>query len=404
MEKYKYRAINELGKPTRGVLTAANEKDLYTQLKGAGLELVSCSAVAQKPKIFNIIGRSKVGIRDLIQFFMHLRQMQAAGIPLLDCLADIRDTADNDNFRDVVLDMYRELSEGSSFSEAMSSHPKVFTNLHTSIISAGEENGDIQGACAQLISYLKWVDSMQSMVRKATRYPLLLLIAVVATVVVMMAFVVPQIVGFITTLDQDLPLATRSLIATSDFFVANWLTVISVLLIFVGSVFSLMKISSGFAYQIDSLILRLPIIGELIRKINIARFSQTFGALFKGGIDVLKSLSAASNTATNQVIRQALEQVEEHVKTGDSLSEALAKSGEFPTMVSRMVRVGEESGNLTEVLDQVSEFYTRDVDEEVQKVISMIEPSLTAILGGMILWIAVGVFGPIYSSFEGLDL
>lgn len=404
MEKFKYRAINELGKPTRGVLTAANEKDLYTQLKAAGLELVSCSAASQKPSLFNVIGRSKVGIRDLIQFFLHLRQMQAAGIPLLDCLADIRDTADNDNFRDVVADMYRELSEGSSFSEAMASHPKVFTNLHISIISAGEENGDIQASCTQLIQYMKWVDSMQSMVRKATRYPLLLLLAVIATVVVMMAFVVPQIVGFISTLDQDLPMATKSLMVTSDFFVTHWLTILISLAIIISSVTVLLKVSTGFAYQFDSLLLRLPVMGELIRKINIARFSQTFGALFKGGIDVLKSLDAASNTATNQVIREALSQVQEYVKTGDSLSEALAKSGEFPTMVSRMVRVGEESGNLTEVLDQVSEFYTRDVDEEVQKVISMIEPSLTAILGGMILWIAVGVFGPIYSSFENIDL
>ena len=405
MERFKYRAIDPSGKSIRGVLGAVNEQDLFTQLQSAGLELVSYSDTSKRGLLSKFsLGRKKVGIRDLTQFFMNLRQMQAAGIPLLDALADLRDTSDNDTFRDVLSEMYRELSEGSSFSEAMANQTTVFNNLHVSLISSGEENGDIQSSCEQLVKYLKWVDSMQSMVRKATRYPIVLLFAVIATVVIMMAFVVPKIVGFISTLDQELPFATLSLMATSDFFVAYYKVIVGVLVIGTIALIVLKRSSEWFAYQIDSLMLKMPIMGDLIRKINIARFSQTFGALFKGGIDVLKALDAASNTVTNRVLKEGLENVKQYVKTGDPLSAALNKSGEFPSMVVRMVRVGEESGNLTEVLDQVSEFYTRDVDEEVQKVISMIEPALTAILGGMILWIAVGVFGPIYSSFENLDI
>lgn len=396
--------MNDTGRPIRGVLHAANESDLYKQLKEAGLELVDCSAIKKKGGVF--AGRgifNKIKVRDLIQFFLHLRQMQGAGIPILDSLADIRDTADNDAFRDVVSEMYRELSEGSSFSEAMANHPKVFTNLHVSLIASGEENGDIQSSCNQLIIYLKWVDKMQSRVRKATRYPMLLLAAVIGTVTVMMAFVVPQIVGFIANLDQDLPMATKTLMATSDFFVEYWSIVLLVPTVLVGGSIILSRVSESFAYQVDSLILRLPIMGGLVRKINIARFSQTFGVLFLGGIDILKALEAASNTVGNRVLKEGLENVSKYVKSGDPLSEGLNKSGEFPSMVVRMVRVGEASGNLTVVLNQVAEFYTNDVDEEVEKVIAMIEPSLTAILGGMILWIAVGVFGPIYSSFENID-
>lgn len=396
--------MNDTGRPVRGVLAAANETDLYNQLKDAGLELVDCAPMKKRNALLG--GKSlfnKVKIRDLIQFFLHLKQMQGAGIPILDSLADIRDTADNDTFRDVVSEMYRELSEGSSFSEAMANHPKVFTNLHVSLIASGEENGDIKSSCEQLIVYLKWVDTMQSRVRKATRYPMILLAAVIFTVVVMMAFVVPQIVGFIQNLDQELPMATKALVATSEFFVEFWWAVIATPIIVTGLLVFLSRLSEGFAYQLDSLALRAPIMGNLIRKINIARFSQTFGALFLGGIDILKALDAASNTVGNRVLREGLDNVAQYVKSGDSLSAALNKSGEFPSMVVRMVRVGEESGNLTVVLNQVSEFYTSDVDEEVQKVISMIEPSLTAVLGGMILWIAVGVFGPIYSSFENID-
>lgn len=402
MEKYKYRAINELGRPIRGVLTAANESDLFNQLQSAGLELVDCSKVSQGNVVLGALGRS-VDIRDLIQFFLNLKQMQRAGIPILDTLADMRDAADKDKFRDVLSEVYREVSEGASLSEAMSNHPRVFNNLHISLIAAGEENGDIESACEQLIIFLKWIDEMQSRVRKATRYPIMLLVAVVVTIVVMMAFVVPEIVGFIRTMDQDLPFATQALMATSDFFQDHWIPVLTIPMGIAVLTFTLTKTSRGFAYQMDSLCLKLPFFGELIRKINIARFSQTFGALFSGGIDVLKALDAASNTVGNLVLKEALESVSRYVKEGDPLSESLNKSGEFPSMVVRMVRIGEESGNLTDVLDQVSEFYTNDVDEEVQKIISMIEPSLTAILGGMILWIAVGVFGPIYNSFGSID-
>ena len=392
------------GKLARGVLSAANEVDLYNQLHESGLELISCTNANKKGLLSSLSRGKKIKNRDLIQFFLNLKQMQSAGIPLLDSLADIRDTADNEKFRDILSEMYREVSEGSSFSEAMANQKSVFNNLHVSLISSGEENGDIKSSCEQLIKYLKWVDSMESMVRKATRYPIILCLAVIATVIVMMAFVVPQIVGFISSLDQELPFATTSLMATSDFFVAYWMYLAFALIMSVFITRVLLRTSDSFAYKFDNMRLNMPIMGELIRKINIARFSQTFGALFKGGIDILKALDAASNTVTNRVLKEGLENVKEYVKSGDPLSMALNKSGEFPSMVVRMVRVGEESGNLTEVLDQVAEFYTNDVDEEVQKVIAMIEPSLTAILGGMILWIAVGVFGPIYGSFENIDI
>lgn len=401
MEKYKYRAVNDAGRPIRGVLTAANETDLFNQLQAMSLELVQCSPVKSKTGKFSI--GKKVKIRELIQFFMHLKQMQGAGIPLLDALADLRDTADKDTFRDVLSELYRDVSEGSSLSEGMANHPRVFGNLEVSLVASSEESGDLQEACGQLVDYLKWLDAMQVRVRKATRYPMVLLVVVFLTVFVMMWKVVPQIVGFIRNLDQELPFSTTSLIATSDFFVAYWLwiLIIPVALIVVCILFA--RTSDTFAYRLDVLALKLPVMGELIRKINIARFAQTFGALFAGGIDVLKALDSATNTVGNRVLREGLENVQRHVKSGDALSEALNKSGEFPSMVVRMVRVGEESGGLTDVLNQVSEFYTNDVDEEVQKVITMIEPSLTALLGGMILWIAVGVFGPIYSSFENID-
>ncbi|MEM6812572.1 MAG: type II secretion system F family protein [Pseudomonadota bacterium] len=397
VSRFKYKAIKANGQPVRGVLTAANQNDLYSQLQMANMELVSCSEIKEK-KSLNIDLLKKVKVRELIQFFVNLKQMQGAGIGILEAIADLRDTADNNVFKDILSEMYKDITEGSSLSEAMARHPKVFKTIHVSLMSAGEENGDIEASCDQLVIYLKWLDAMQTRVRKATRYPIILLVVVVATVAVMMGKVVPQIVGFLENMDQDLPFLTTSLIATSEFFVNYfWYILLTPVALYVG-VRIFMKYSEKFSYQIDSLMLRMPVMGVVIRKISIARFAQTFSALFAGGIEIIKALRAASQTANNMVLKDALNDVEIFVKQGDPISVALNKSGQFPSMVVRMVKVGEESGNLSEVLDQVAEFYTNDVDEEVQKVITMIEPSLTAVLGVMILWIAAGVFGPIYST------
>jgi type IV pilus assembly protein PilC len=285
----------------------------------------------------------------------------------------------------------------------MAKHPKIFTNLYVSLVGSGEETGKMSSSYQQLIKYMKWLDAMQSRVRKATRYPMVLLVVVIAAVSIMMGLVVPQIVEFIKNMDFDLPFATVSLIATSEFFQEYWWLVISAPIVIGATGFGLRKTSEDVAYKIDVILLKVPSFGLLIRKINIARFCQTFGALYASGLPILQALNSATNTVSNRALHEALESINGYIRSGSPLSEAFNASGEFPSMVVRMLKVGENSGNLTVVLDQVSEFYTNDVDEEVQKMIAMIEPSLTMVLGGMILWIAIGVFGPIYSSFENIE-
>lgn len=402
-ERYKYKAINNKGRPVRGVVFAANEADLYNQLQSAGLELVQCAPLSRKKGPFSNVSLKKVKVRDLIQLFLHMEQMQSAGVPLLEALGDIRDTTDHAGLRDILADVTRDVSEGSSLSEALALHPKVFNNLYISLISSGEETGDLTSAYRHLIKYLKWVDEMQTKVRKATRYPMILVVVVVLTIVVMMGYVVPQIVGFIEFLDQELPVYTTALIATSKFFQAYWWGVMAAPIILFVLFKILRKGSRSFAFETDRIVLRLPVAGTLIRKISIARFAQTFGALFASGVDVMQGLKNARQTVNNLYLIEALEGVEEQVAAGSPLSESFNASGEFPSMVVRMIKVGEESGGLTVVLDQVADFYTKDVDEAVQGLIAMIEPLLTMLLGVMILWIAVAVFGPIYASFETME-
>lgn len=367
------------------------------------MELVSCSPLSEKtggPGIFS----PRIKVRDMIQLFMHLEQMQSAGVPLLDALADIRDSADNQSLKDIMTDIHRNVSDGSSLSEAMANHPKIFGSLYISLVKAGEDTGDMSKSYLQLVKYLKWVDDMQTKIRKATRYPTILLLVVILTIVVMMGFVVPEIVGFIKNIGQELPVYTTALMATSEFFQEWWWAVLAAPVVLWFIYKFLARNSDEFAYRMDALFLEMPIAGPLVRKISIARYSQTFASLFSSGIDVINCLKAAQKTVSNLAIHEALDSVQAQVEAGAPLSKAFGASGEFPTLVTRMIKVGEESGQLTPVLEQVSEFYTRDVDEAVQALITMIEPMLTAILGVMILWIAVAIFGPIYGSFENLDI
>ncbi len=413
IERYKYRAINAKGRPVRGTLSARSEVDLYNQLQTAGLELIQCSSLAKKGMKIPGISLSRIKIRDLIQLFVSLQQMQGAGVPLLDALADIRDATSNDMMRDILSEIHRDVRDGAALSEAMEKHPKVFKPLYISLIAAGEDTGDLTSSYSQLEKFLKWVDEMQSKIKKATRYPIIVTFVVLFTIIFMMSYVVPQIVGFLRYLDIELPWYSVALINTSNFFVQPQFSifglsiyggyiVIAVPVLTITLFMMIRRMSDEIAYQIDSMYLNMPVAGPLIRKITIARYSQTFAALFASGIDVLNALKSARNTVSNLVLVEAMEGVETYVKSGSPLSDSFNASGEFPSMVVRMVKIGEESGKLAEVLDQVSAFYTKDVDEAIDGLIELIQPTLTCILALVIVWIAAGSLGPIYMNLGNM--
>lgn len=404
MPKYIYRAVNQRGRPVRGVLNAANEADLFARMQQNGLSLIDCREQTEKKGRLAAFMAPNLKARDLIQMFVHMEQLQKAGVPLLDALSDVKETTDSARLRDIMSDVYRDVADGASLSEAMARHPNVFEPIFVALVAAGEETGNLANSFAQLITHLKWTDAMSTKVKKATRYPKILLVVVLAVIYMMMVKVVPDVTSFLTNIGQELPIQTRALMATSAFFQAYF----GYILLVLGGGYVLLRVlrarSEDFRYRTDYMALRMPVFGPLIRKISLSRFCQTFGVLFISGLEMLKCLDNAKQTAGNMVIAEALENVRSQVQEGNSLSAALHNSGEFPSLVVRMVRIGEESGNLTAVLNQVSEFYDRDVNDSVDAMIQMIEPALTAFLGAIILWIAAAVFGPIYDSFSNMEL
>lgn len=400
MPDYRYRAINQNGRAIRGAVFAANERDLNGLLEAAGLDLIEFRDVSEQ-RVAKLFQPRPKG-RDLIQMSIHLEQLQRAGIPLIESLAEVRDATQTPGLRDVLTQIHREVNDGTALSAAFAAHPKIFGNIFHSLISAGEQTGQMAEALALITGHLKWADEMAVKVKKATRYPAILGVTVTGVVIFMMSFVVPQITGLLLSNGTELPLMTRALIAASNAIRDYWYLIPLLVMSAIAGITAGRRASQEFRYTTDYYLLRLPVIGQVLKKIALARFAYMFSTMFRSGIDLLGCLEASKRLVNNVALAEALSLVREGVQSGLSLASAMQSTGEFPPLVLRMIKVGEDSGNMSDSLNNVAEIYNRDVDESVQGLISLIEPALTVIMGGIMAWIAIAVFGPVYDSLGAI--
>ena len=396
MPGYSYSGVNERGKRVNGTLNANNEVDLYQRLKALNVELISAK-LEQGRRSFRLLA-PKVKNRDLIQVCLHVQQLQAAGVGLLESLADVRDSTEQRRLRDLLSEIYSDVSEGSSLSEAFGKHPRVFGTVFESLISAGEASGNLVESFTQLIKHLKWVDEINGKIKKAIRYPSFMLVVIMGLFMFMMTTVVPQVTSFLAANGQKLPLITTALIATSQFVQSFWWVIVATPISSVVGLTVLARSSQDVAYRVDYLKLRLPMFGPVLRKVALSRFAHFFATMFQSGVPILDCLGTAQKVVGNLVLASSLATVRTQVQEGNSLSSGLKDTGEFPTLVLRMVKIGEDSGNLGETLENVTEFYDRDVNETVDGMVGSIEPVLTLFAGLLMGWIVAAVIGPIYSG------
>jgi len=400
MALYNYRAVNDRGRKIRGTVSAQNEVDLYQRLHDTGLELIDCSVVNARRSL-SFLG-TRIQNSDLIQFCVHISELLRSGVPLLDALSDIRDSTGSTVLRDVMNEICRDVGEGSRLSVAFGRHPKAFSFIFVALIAAGEQTGNLNHAFSHLADHIRWTDALQTRVRKAARYPLFTLFVTVCVIFFMMLFVVPEVMGFIKSGSGDVPLVTRSLIGASQLFADSWALLVG----FVAGSFIVVRLLARFsercALWFDDLKLRIPIVGPVLRKIALSRFAHFFAVMFGSGIEILRCLESSKAVIGNRALASSLDVVQGAVRAGNSLSAAMANSGEFPALVVRMVKVGEESGNLGVVLEQVTEFYDREVNDAIDGMIAMIEPTMTLTIGLILGWVVMGVFGPLYNNLTSL--
>jgi type IV pilus assembly protein PilC len=397
MPLYTYKAIDANGKAVIGRVDAGNVFDLEQRLARMGLDLVTGAQSTQKSRL---IGGSKVKRQDLINFCFHLEQLASAGVPIVEGLIDLRESVENLRFREVVAGLVETIQGGKSLSQALADYPEVFSKVVVSLVRSGEQTGRLPEVLKSLAETLKWEDELAAQTKKILLYPAFVGSIVMLVTIFLMVYLVPQMVGFIRNMGQDIPLSTRILIHVSNFFVGYWWAVLAAPFALWFGIKAAAKANPAVAYAIDDLKLRIPYVGPILRKIILSRFASSFAMMYRSGITVLDAIRSSEEIVGNRPLENALRAAGQQIAEGKGLSAAFTDVGLFPPLVIRMLRIGENTGALDRALLNVSYFYNREVKEGIDRVQAMIEPAMTVLLGAILGWVMLSVLGPIYDTIS----
>src|SRR3990167_3221454 len=391
MALFSYRAINDQGKTSKGMQDAANVVDLELRLKRGGLDLIDAKEGGGK----TASRRGKIKRAELITFFFNLEQLTRAGVPLLESLADLRDTMNDHHFRKVIASLVEAIEGGKNLSQAMEQHPGAFDKIFISLVHAGEESGRLPEIFLHITESLKWQDEMASHTKTIMLYPALVGTVVVAITFFLMIYLVPQLVGFIKGMGQEIPVQTRILLATSAFFVDYWYVLIALPVALPVIAKLIIASSPEMRFRFDNLKLNLWVTGPILRKIILARFANTFAMMYGSGVSILDCIANSRDVVNNHVFAKSLGEVAHEIESGKNLTQSFQQAGMFPPLVIRMLKVGEATGSLDKALLNISYFYDRDVKDAIRKAQVMIEPIMTLILGALLGWVILSVLSQI---------
>ncbi len=404
MPTFEYRARDRVGGAITGVLEAPGVEVARTRLGEMGYIPVTLKEGKAEGKAegeskgfdLNItIIKPKVRQKDLIVFNRQLATLFAAGIPLLRAIQALAEQMENVTFKEVLVAVSRDIQEGSAFSEALAKHPKVFSELFVAMIKAGEESGTMDSILMRLADLAEHDAATKAKIKAATRYPKIVISVMVIAIAILMKFVVPNFVQIFEHVQLELPLATRLLMTASNIFTNYWY----ILFFAAGGLYYVFrqycKTKTG-RRQVDALALKLPIFGPIFLKIAMSIFTRTMSTLNRSGLSIIKNLEICADVVENVVISEVILNLKESVKQGESISVTMKKSKFFTPMVIQMMSAGEESGELDNMLEKVSEYYDMEVDYSISNISSLIEPILLVFLGGMVLFLMLAIFMPMW--------
>ncbi|MCG8991022.1 type II secretion system F family protein [Laribacter hongkongensis] len=399
--QFSYRAARADGRIVRGVMVAANDLDLDQRLTRLGL--VTLDSRPQRTGLLDWLRRKTLPRQERIHFCFYLDQTLRAGVPLLEGLADLRDSASSPLFREILAMLVLDIEGGKRLSEALAEHPSVFDSVFVNLVATGETTGALPDVLARLADQLKWQDELIAQTRKILLYPAFVGTMLLLVIIFLMTYLVPQLVDFIRDIQKELPLQTRILLAVSDVFVHfGWLMPL-VPLTLVATYQALRRRSAAAALLFDSWKLRLKPVGPVYQKVILARFAATFALMYSAGVPVLTALQVCEQGAGNLRVAQALADSRRRITEGQGITDSMAASELFPPLVLRMLKIGEQTGALDTALANVGYFYDRDVKESIDRLQALIEPMLTVALGLLLALVMSAVLGPIYDMISNLS-
>jgi type IV pilus assembly protein PilC len=396
MPTFKYIAKEVTGKTVSGVLEYSDRALLIDALRKKGLVIISIDQTAKR-RPMSSAGRVK--LEEIVIFSRQLATMVDSGIPLVQALDILCEQIEKPVFKNILSKVKDDIETGSSLSDALARHPSVFSTLYINMVKAGESSGALDDILDRLAAYLEKANTLQRKVKSSLIYPAVVITMAVLITLVMLLKVIPTFKGIFSMLGGTLPLPTRILILISDTIRQMFLFVVIGVGAVVFGLRSYVRTPQG-KENFDRLLLAMPVLGPLFRKVAVAKFTRTFATLVKSGVPILVSLEIVAKTAGNAVIEKAVESVRNGIKEGENIADPLAKSKAFPPMVVRMIKVGEQTGELEKMLTKIADFYEDQVDSAVSGLTSLIEPLIIAFLGIVIGGIVIAMFLPVFKLTE----
>lgn len=411
MAVFTYTGRNAQGGQVTGSLEAASASAVAKQL--ARQNIIPTAIKEGKAKagsgsganidIGELLGFDRVSLDDLIVLCRQMYALMRSGVPILRAIHGLAESSQSVNLRTVLGEVAAQLEGGYALSSALNQHPKVFSSLFVSIVHVGENTGQLDGAFLKLATYFEREQETRKRIKSAMRYPSFVITAIIVAIVILNIFVIPTFASMFSKLGADLPLATKILITSSEFFLDYWPHMLVATIVLIFGVRYYVKTETG-RYNWDKRKLKLPVVGSIIERSILSRFTHSFAIVLKAGVPMTSGLSLVADAVNNDFMQEKIVKMRQGIESGDSLLRTAMSSELFTPLVLQMVAVGEETGRVDELLEEVGDYYEREVDYDLSTLTARIEPILLVIVAVMVLVLALGIFTPMWdmaSAFQG---
>jgi len=399
MAKFDWEARSKAGSAQKGVMEAASAAMVEAQLKRYGFSGISVKeqgkGLSMELKIPGLGGPKKIETKDLVVFTRQFATMIDSGLPLVQCLDILGSQQENKTFKEILIKVKESVESGSTFADALSKHPKAFDQLYVNLVAAGEVGGILDTILSRLAAYIEKAMKLKKQVKGAMVYPITIMSIAVIVVGVILVFVIPTFAKMFADFGGELPAPTKIVIALSNFLVKYIVVIIAALFGIKWAIGKYYATPKG-RKVIDALALKAPIIGPLVRKVSVAKFTRTLGTMISSGVPIMDGLEIVAKTAGNKIVEEAIYNVRQSISEGKTIAEPLAECGVFPAMVVQMISVGEATGAMDAMLNKIADFYDDEVDDAVGALTSMMEPLLMVFLGTTVGGLVVAMYLPIF--------
>lgn len=401
MAIFEYTAKNTSGESIKGSMDAVNSEAVADRLLARGASPISIVETKDESSVLDLdIGKlfvsKTVKLEDLVMFSRQMYSLTKAGIPLTRAIAGLLESSSSPALRSALETIYSDLNAGNNLASSFAKHEHIFSPIYVSLIHVGENSGKLELAFKQIANYLELEQKTKQRIKSATRYPMFVSLAILGALFIINIYVMPQFKAIFSAFDAgELPLATRVLINTSDFFVAYWWVILIVCAFIVITFINYIKTQTGKLWW-DKTKLRIPIFGDIIYRSLLARFSRTFSMMIGAGVPLINALNIVAEVVDNDWVAEHVKDMRNGVENGESIRQVATRTGLFTPLVLQMIAVGEETGQLEEMLEQVAEFYEEQVDYDLKKLSDAIEPILIVFIGAIVLVLMIAVYLPMW--------